>query len=261
MKSRFGYVSNSSSSSFVLDDRCPFTAADIGEFVMSSIIGYDDKIKDLVESRDTYEPGVLDENDWTHCIFCVFDLKDKYQLMEAKLTLADYLKGWKDGVAIRCDDGSMMTLGRWMSQAMESGLDAGREGCSFNGLDDFEMVQMCKDIRIWLEKKGKTDMSVEDVLGYAASFLKEMKKRHRHCDNYRAMLAKNAAVVVHFDENEIWSISGITKTGDEYETGDYTYQRFCELFVRWMQERGRLSNEYTWSDMVDSTIARNMHEG
>lgn len=198
MKIRNNYVSNSSSSSFIIKKSDVFnvTSNDIKDFIFANLKpSFNKLLKDNIDFAKKY---FHEEFTDIHPIFCVFDLTNKLQKTEAIIELKDYLDGWNIAHSYKKKDGTI-------------------------------------------------------------AFNKSLKG---NCTNYDALLSPNASIAVHFGENDIYDIDGMQDDKLNYmDTDEFTFERFCELFVNWMKANNRVPSDYQWQTFFNDTLAYNMHEG
>lgn len=103
--------------------------------------------------------------------------------------------------------------------------------------------------------------------------------------NHDALMAGFSRFLIHFGDNEVHSIKGMdepckydkprkveTDYDREYnkeletsvwETEPYSMFRFCEILMKWFKDHGKIPAEYTytWKHLADSITACCMHEG
>ena len=99
----------------------------------------------------------------------------------------------------------------------------------------------------------------------------------------KAIQSDIGRILIHFNDNEIYNLKGMDthdkhkeileetddydrKRNEEirnstYETESYSAERFCEILVNWFKEKGKLPEETTWEDFAESIIGCCLHEG
>jgi ribonuclease HI len=90
-------------------------------------------------------------------------------------------------------------------------------------------------------------------------------------------------MIIHFGDNEVYSLKGMNEAGkheplydgdsewdkqhnDEvknsiWETESQSLPRFCEVMVRWFKEHKKIPDTVTWHEMIESIVGYCFHEG
>ena len=268
MKTRTSYVSNSSSSSFLLKESKAtrnLTSKDWNDMITSLFKDYEHRLE---ESRRMEKEYGFEED--SHPIFCAFDMKT--DRAEAESYLKEILEGWtasncviKDGNVLRCkgDVGD-----KWHRFCEKIG----------KMIED-EMVEErgCGYANAWMHiynrdsiRDNPPDVDVE----YSDGTYKRIKADEKYlrmledkwdemgiCDNYDVLKNEKTRFAIHFEENEYASIEGVADDDGEWETESWSYGRLCEVFAKWLVEHGKVPSDFSWRSLLDDTLTVNMHEG
>lgn len=267
MRIRAGYVSNSSSSSFIL-----MASASIAGLTSDD---WKEMLKDLYrnyESRVKEHEKFLRENDFDddgYFPFCVFDLNTERD--EATKTLLDVLEGWKSSHSVIhngvLEASKTDVLFEWrdycesIENEIEDELSDKYDYIHVNiNPSDRDSIRNSKyscSIDAW-NKKKHYKIQVRE------KYLKALENKWDElgiCDNADVMKNAKSRFVVHFDENEYCFIDGIDDEGAGWNTEAYSYGRLCEIFARWLVEHKKVPSDFDWHELVDDTLTVNMHEG
>lgn len=264
MKTRTGYVSNSSSSSFILEDNeLGITAGDFSEFVKDQMPEYRKKLKESLGNESEY--GCQPD---PHPVFCSFDLRNPLQRREAIFILwGDFEDSMnmngamhEDGTVTRCYMSSFdrSAVHEMMDELWEYKYDDGfildPEIYSIFGA----MRRKNAALRSGNQENGER-RPLPDRL--CSKILAKMRA-NGYCDCLDTLLAPNASIAVYFDENEIHDINGMWQASKKSgATREFSFQRFFELFAKWMVKRGRLPKGTKWEAIFKLAIMYNIHMG
>lgn len=268
MKTRSSFVSNSSSSSFILSDdpaMKPVTVDVIREFILQSIPNYRKLCRQFTNLENVFDAEAHDP----YPLFCVFDLKDPIQRKEAIVTLEDCLSGWNNLTSLMDSDG---TVKRNSSARCNSDtFDSIEEECeNYIDPDGYSPGYKCYSYSEFIKHKddGMTKIESTDpndtrpIPEFLLDRLNSYKSQLKVCDAFETMLAPNASIVIHFDENTIWNIKSLTvENPEEYDTKAYTCDRFCEVFANWLIANLKVTPDFHWRTIRNSIIHFNLHEG
>lgn len=266
MKTRRGYVSNSSSSSFILEE--------IPAIAWMTTDDWNGMLRDLYEHYDEaverhrrfledegYAPDPYD-------FFCAFDMKTDGKLADE--VLGDQLDGWMaygscihDGILEKRD--VSVEWEEFTDEVEEQVKDEFSNEHDICGCSSLES-QSRKGIRspynfVYAIEDGKEkDMPVPE------KYLAMLEKKWDElgcCTNRDVMLSDKARFVVHFDENEYCSLKGMDEEEGKgnWETESFTYDRLCEIVAGWLVSHGKAPAGFTWHDLRNATLTVNMHEG
>ena len=268
MKTRSNYVSNSSSSSFILKESKAtrnLTGNDWNEMIVDLFQNYGERLRECEENEEKY--GFRHD---PHPIFCAFDMKTDRK--EAESYLKDVLDGWtatnchmKDGILVETkrswDDA-------WRRYVMKIGKRIEDEAVQETGgkwadaylwcMNRDEIRNLRHSVRVLMKDGSVLSMEVPEKY---LNMLEDKWDEMGICDNYDILKNKKARFAVHFDENEYYDMNGVSEDGGMWETESYTYERVCEVFAKWLVEHGRVQAGFTWRDLVKDTLTVNMHEG
>ena len=267
MKTREGYVSNSSSSSFILKATKAIerlTASDWNEMILDLFEDYDKKVEECRRMEKEYN---LEKD--RHPVFCAFDTKTDRG--EAEEYLKDILEGWtasncviKEGKLLerkRSVEGTWEKVCKKVSDLVES------EMVDERGYDFADAWIHCHNKN---DIQRGFDVDVQDSNGnfqrlkIDEKYLKILEDKWNElgiCDNYDVLKNKKARFAIHFDENEYCSIKGIASEGKRWETESFSYGRLCEIFGRWLVKHKKVPKDFDWRELIDATLTVNMHEG
>lgn len=266
MKTRFNYVSNSSSSSFILMETpaiAGLTGKDWNEMIVSL---YEDYGKRMEECRKFEKEWGAESSKYP--IFCAFDMMTDRD--EAERELMTLLDGWKS-----------------LFSVMHNGILEKRDTDAEEEWDDFcgkvereierEHEKDCDYVTAYINPARRRDIRDEDYCEVTIErngklerkpldekwmkLLEEKWDEIGICTNADVLKSDLARFVVHFDENEFCNLKGVLDRTGEWETEDCTYMRLCEVFGKWLVEHGRVPKDFNWRVLFDSTLTMNMHEG
>lgn len=264
MKTREGYVSNSSSSSFIVEafDGIESLTGDDWRGMLRELY------KDYDKAVERHRRHVLENGfeDWAYP-FCAFDLRT--ERAEAEKELHEQLDGWiasnsrlVDGKIERCD---FDVEEDW------------RDFCdSVSEEIEERMLESHEDAHVWLSAETRDGIRNEynrvivwdkgreaTELPVDEEYLKRLEEKWDSlgvCTNADVLASDRACFAVHFDENEYCGIVGVCDN-DGWETEPYTYDRLCEIFGKWLASHGKVPAGFDWHSFLDHTLTVNMHEG
>lgn len=268
MKTRYSYVSNSSSSSFILKESKAtknLTSKDWNEMIVSLFKNYENRLEDCLRLEKEF--GL--EKD-SHPLFCAFDMKT--DRAEAESYMKDILKGW---IASNCiiRNGKIklhkkdvecqwLMFCKKVAKLVENEMMEGR-GC------DYAHAWVC----IYSKNEIRESPPVVDVryadgtykrINVDEKYLKMLEDKWDEmgiCDNYEVLKNEKTRFAIHFDENEYASIEGVLDEEGKWETESWTYGRLCEVFAKWLVEHEKVPSDFSWRSLMDDTLTVNMHEG
>jgi hypothetical protein len=268
MKTRYSYVSNSSSSSFLLKESKAtknLTSKDWNEMIVSLFKDYENRLEDCLRIERELE---LEKDN--HPLFCAFDMKT--DRAEAELYMKDILEGW---MASNCliRNGKMQLCKKnveyeWLKFCQKIRMMVENElieerGCDYasawfhiQSRDEIRKYPPVVDV-IYANGTRKRINVDEKYLKMLEDKLDEMGL----CDNYDVLKNEKTRFAIHFDENEYASIEGVSDEKGEWETKSGSYERLCEVFAKWLVGHGKVSSDFNWRSLMDDTLTVNMHEG
>ena len=267
MKIRNNYVSNSSSSSFILEDipaLTSLTSKDWNEMLKGLYNNYE-------KTMESHRKFVKDYNvdDWMFP-FCVFDLKTERNA--AKKELGDLLESWNANLCTKVDGVVVKGVNEFPTEEWENYCESIEDrvecelrdkydyvyvNCRVNDRDDIKEEYF--DFRVYRNKK-------RCKAKFPKKYIKAMLQKWDSlgiCTNLDVLMSDKARFAIHFDENEYCEIHGVhDHIGvNGWTTDSYSYQRLCEIFAKWLVFYKKVPANFTWQDLYDATLTFNMHEG
>ena len=270
MKTRFSYVSNSSSSSFLLKESNAtknLTSKDWNEMIVSLFNDYENRLEEHLRIEKEFE---LDRD--SHPLFCVFDMKTDRE--EAESYMKDILKGWTaSNCVIR--NGKMELCGnevefKWIMfcekiEKMVENEMTEKMGCDYANtwvrIHSRNEIRECPPV-VYVRYADGTNGRIE-MDGKYLKMLEDKWDEMGICDNYEVLKNEKTRFAIHFDDNEYASIEGVSESDEkgEWETEPWSYGRLCEVFAKWLVEHGKVPSDFSWHSLMDDTLTVNMHEG
>lgn len=259
MKLRSSFVSNSSSSSFIVmegDDSNPFSKLSKNDWV--------DVLCKAYRSQG-FSDGKI----------AVFNLSDKEERKAAEEEFLDFFSQWLSEHTIKGKDGSL----EWNPEAFERNEEKWDD--TIRSLEwDSECSEDDDGYRLGLygyplkkiqfdEAYVKWDEESQKFLYRPAS--EELRMRLVGLwdelgltTGDEMLLCKDARTLVHFDENVIWESNGILDDADEsngFQTEGWTFKRFCEIIARELKALGKVPADADWRDLYKLVGHCCLHEG
>ena len=262
MKARIGFVSNSSSSSFVLAATGPFKSMTKAALVEGLKKVYKDYDKEVRESVEWYENDDWAKENYVRCDeetgmeysykskrsngyafatpFQVYDMMDERDRRIAETNRALW-ESWIDTIAVKKngrvvrDDGHLVD--KWYEYAEEK-----RD----NEYDDFHLwLSGCTPPSEIAKDFDNPDSNIAKMTRYNHDLDRwedrplpdEVKNKIREfvkkglISNWDAASSKQSRFLIHFDDNEIYEVKW---DGDEHNPDPYdmSLMEFCEAFAR-----------------------------
>lgn len=288
MKIRSDYVSNSSSSSFVianceLIDHFNITKQDILDALIDTY-GRDDyerNAKQREEYAKKHPEYHKKELKYGHFgPFWVYDMEDKADRKEAIDLWGNLLKGWDANNCKKItDEGSEADKGRVASGSEYSTyreiLDKLNDvyGISFWDIREYAVNPIKKNFPTRFVRSDKKDPKTgcyghyvpveKEILDFALKLRKDMGIM----TNLDVIKSKVAKFFVHADDNELcgdalsedgngeehWDAEkkNWVKSSSKWESKSYTFDRLCEIVLEWLVKNGRVNlNDQAFMDMM-----------
>lgn len=256
MKTRQSYVSNSSSSSFIL--------LNVPCISSMTAVDWTDMIKSLIPDYEKVEKECHGQP------FCVYDLSTERE--EATTKFGGFLSGWLADCALI--DGKLKirhnrcNASRWRSfcnyvEALIIAELSGKYGDDVSVwlcADSFAEIRNIRCVNFTYNDNGK--MSAPQ--SFSEKYLKMLEDKWIElgmCDNYQVLVHPSSRIAVHFDDNAYCYLKDIGDNAKGMKTESYTYERVCEVFAKWLVKNGKAPKGFKWKDLYDATLTYNMHEG
>lgn len=281
MKIRSDFVSNSSSSSFIIaDDKDTF----VRKFKLTKQ-DFVDAIIDLSGGKDAYEKYVAEHKSkwWDGNWFEVYDkaISADNKIINSKKT--DYLKDWTNRIlAYDYKNKKFIQDYGWMLADYNKAYDALRD--TFHLPYTYDVHAKTNWAYVYDAKKKKSVK--KKVPGYLDKVVRGLYKHYGVLTNHDVLMCDFSRFLFHFGDNDIFNIKGtqIPSKNDKkykkpkndwekkhnadvkssiYETDSYSIQRVCEVLFIWFKTNGRLPGlkDETWEDLYNDVVAVTMHEG
>jgi len=286
MKIRCDFVSNSSSSSFII-------AGDKNSLVRRAHLSKKDIVDALIDlwgGQQKYDEFVKEHKSewWDGKPFIVYDKRlksDRKAIEEIVSRKYGYLKEWKSPYVKKDyetesyvpSDGSHLAA---FDKAYDILRDMYGLPYSWYPFDPNEKIcsNLDKKTNKWIHSKAPA---------YVRKVIDDLVRHFGVMTNRDVMLAGFSRFLIHFGDNEVWRLAHTDDPGkhDEkfdndkteyakkwnagidtsiWESDSQTVDRFAEVLVKWLKDHGRLGNvdgSATWNDLAGDIVAASLHEG
>lgn len=280
MKVRSDFVSNSSSSSFIIaDDKNAF----VRKFKLTKQ-DFVDAIIDLMGGKDKYKKHVAEhkykgqDGSWFH----VYDKKISADKKILTSKSVNYLKEWQN--CIFAFDWKKNELFR------DDGWNRSKYNHVYEALRDVYDLPWNYDMYAktnWIHKyDSKTKKSTKKkVPAYVDKVVRDLYRYYGVLTNYDVLMMKFSRFLFQFGDNDVYRLKDMQvpgkyaepyTTGTEYakkynnviktsiyETNSHSIQRVCEVLFNWFKTNNKLPGlkDETWKDLYNDVVAVTMHEG
>lgn len=265
MKVRNKYVSNSSSSSFIIKDDPAFAEIDIYDWyrmIRDLYENYSDVMMKRIETAKEYGWKLND-------VFSAFDLL--YDRKEAINEIGGLLSQFEaSNATVR--NGAMERVESDPREELDCFVEQMREEVKREYKADYVGIDLYSTAKE-LDDDGK-EYSKSEIIGWKDKKQIEIPNAQEYfdrieakrdslgiCNNLQVLENEQSRFAIHFDDNECWKIKGVASKGEEWESEEYSYERLCEIFTKWFKEDGKLPADFNWRKMLDLTLTVCMHEG
>lgn len=262
MKIRSDYVSNSSSSSFVFQNSQLLTHFNIEK---TDIVN---AIKNLLPDEEK-------------TFFDVYDLKDKADKKRA-YKWKSLLTGWTSSRTVFDEDHGQLYGGSYAYFAhskWENFISVMED--VFDIYDIYEIVNYSKKKKKSIVRSVKVfdgneiKFEKEEVPDNVIEVIQKVRNKLGIMFNWEIVLLGISKYLIHFSENTVLTIKGMTTGRKKFETESYSMDRFCEILVNYFINTGKinLKDEYfvrkskenksykPYKELINDILTCCMHEG
>ena len=292
MKIRTDFVSNSSSSSFII-------AGD----KKSIFVKYNLTKQDFVDAIEDLSGVKIKESKSEYNYFCkIYDKTIPEDLAVIKSKWSDYLKDWttpflkkhfdKDG---NTDIEFFSALDLFDEKTGEyikpiywsAGWHEKQWGDFYQHIReiyDFLSYGWNPDVKTYGRYDKNTDKYRKvKIPSCVYKVLCDAYKHYGIVTHHEALNCGFTRMIIHFGDNDVYSLKGMNEAGKHeklyegdsewdkqhneevknsiWETESQSLPRLCEVLVKWFKEHGKLPENATWHEMLESIVGYCLHEG
>lgn len=269
MKTRFFYVSNSSSSSFIIGCDGAFSKISGSEIMEALVFLYNNYQKEVDEYKKFCEDEKIDEDDYSP--IHVYDLSNDEERERGRRRYGNMLSDWIASCSLKDNDGhinpSMDAYERqreWekFTNRMEDKQYAGGYMLSLSDLTlDVFLEENNKEGSLYKYDRKCDKFFHKPASKRTVRMISDKWKSLGLVSNLDVLMDEKARYFIHFDDNDIYQIKGMTDENSSFSTESWTSERFIEILTIELIRRGYLPEDYDFNKIMERIMTCNMHEG